>query len=146
MLGIKRGEGAQVNPGDILVRQRGTRWYPGPGVTTGKDHTLHATTNGRVVFRYDLHRQKKIVCVEDESGYQAPLVGFGSRKETKEKLANAVDAETYLKLDGLGRYQYVLELAKKLVKEEEQKKLAELEQRLVQPRRGKFGLVDLTLV
>ena len=37
--------------GNIIVRQRGTKWYPGDNVGLGKDHTLFALTDGRVAFR-----------------------------------------------------------------------------------------------
>ncbi len=49
-LGIKRFGGQIVVAGNILVRQRGTRWHAGPNVGCGKDHTLYAKADGRVVF------------------------------------------------------------------------------------------------
>jgi large subunit ribosomal protein L27 len=49
-LGVKRFGGEQVQPGHILVRQRGTRFHPGVNVGCGRDHTLFATASGRVVF------------------------------------------------------------------------------------------------
>ncbi|KAB0681302.1 50S ribosomal protein L27 [Aureimonas leprariae] len=50
-LGVKKFGGESVVPGNILVRQRGTRWHPGVGVGIGKDHTLFATAEGTVTFR-----------------------------------------------------------------------------------------------
>lgn len=50
-LGIKRFGGQYVKPGEILVRQRGTRFKPGPGVGLGRDFTLFALTEGIVEFR-----------------------------------------------------------------------------------------------
>ena len=50
-LGVKKFGGEQVLAGNIIVRQRGTRWYPGTNVGLGKDHTLFALTDGRVCFR-----------------------------------------------------------------------------------------------
>ncbi len=50
-LGIKRYAGQQVIPGNIIVRQRGTKFYPGENVGMGKDHTLFALTEGAVKFR-----------------------------------------------------------------------------------------------
>ncbi|MBX9992487.1 50S ribosomal protein L27 [Phreatobacter oligotrophus] len=50
-LGVKRFGGQQVVSGNILVRQRGTKFHPGTNVGLGKDHTLFATTDGRVEFR-----------------------------------------------------------------------------------------------
>ena len=50
-LGLKIFGGAQVLAGNIIARQRGTKWHPGSNVGLGKDHTLFALTNGRVEFR-----------------------------------------------------------------------------------------------
>jgi large subunit ribosomal protein L27 len=49
-LGIKKFGGQEVIPGNIIARQRGTRWHPGEGVGMGKDHTIFATAEGRVTF------------------------------------------------------------------------------------------------
>jgi large subunit ribosomal protein L27 len=49
-LGVKRFGGQHVIPGNILVRQRGTKYYPGENVGIGKDHTLFALTEGSVLF------------------------------------------------------------------------------------------------
>lgn len=53
-LGVKKFGGEQVIAGNILVRQRGTKFYPGDNVGIGKDHTLFATADGEVVFRKGL--------------------------------------------------------------------------------------------
>ena len=62
-LGVKKFGGEQVRGGNIIVRQRGTRWYPGTNVGLGKDHTLFALTDGRVAFR-DGKLGRKYVHVE----------------------------------------------------------------------------------
>jgi large subunit ribosomal protein L27 len=49
-LGLKLFGGQSVVAGNILARQRGTKWHPGRNVGIGKDHTLFALTNGRVQF------------------------------------------------------------------------------------------------
>ena len=49
-LGIKRADGQKVSAGSILVRQRGSKFYPGTGVGMGKDDTLFAKVAGRVAF------------------------------------------------------------------------------------------------
>ncbi|NWG24589.1 MAG: 50S ribosomal protein L27 [Pseudorhodoplanes sp.] len=49
-LGIKLFGGQAATAGNIIVRQRGTRWHPGTNVGIGKDHTLFALANGRVQF------------------------------------------------------------------------------------------------
>ena len=50
-LGVKKFGGEIVIPGNIIVRQRGTKYYPGTNVGIGVDHTLFATAEGRVAFR-----------------------------------------------------------------------------------------------
>jgi large subunit ribosomal protein L27 len=62
-LGVKKFGGEAVLAGNIIVRQRGTKWYPGAGVGIGKDHTLFALTDGRVSFR-DGKLGRKYVCVD----------------------------------------------------------------------------------
>jgi large subunit ribosomal protein L27 len=62
-LGVKKFGGEQVLAGNIIVRQRGTKWYPGANVGMGKDHTLFALTHGRVAFR-DGKLGRKYVFVE----------------------------------------------------------------------------------
>ena len=49
-LGVKKFGGEQVIAGNIIVRQRGTKFHPGANVGIGKDHTLFATAHGRVRF------------------------------------------------------------------------------------------------
>ncbi len=50
-LGVKKFGGEAVIPGNIIVRQRGTRWHPGENVGMGKDHTIFAKTDGAVTFQ-----------------------------------------------------------------------------------------------
>lgn len=50
-LGVKRCGGEIVIPGNILVRQRGTKFHPGANVGMGKDHTLFALSEGSVQFK-----------------------------------------------------------------------------------------------
>jgi large subunit ribosomal protein L27 len=51
MLGVKVFAGQQVRAGSIIVRQRGTRFRPGPGAGLGRDDTIFALRDGRVEFR-----------------------------------------------------------------------------------------------
>ena len=62
-LGVKRGDGQQVRAGNILVRQRGTRIHAGQNVGRGRDDTLFALADGRVVFER-LGRDRKAVRIE----------------------------------------------------------------------------------
>ena len=49
-LGVKKFGGEAVIPGNIIIRQRGTKWHPGAGVGIGKDHTIFAVVDGHVRF------------------------------------------------------------------------------------------------
>ena len=62
-LGVKRYGGEQVNAGNILVRQRGTRIHAGENVRVGKDHTLFATADGKVEFLTRGEKNRKFVRV-----------------------------------------------------------------------------------
>ena len=53
-LGVKKYGGEAVIPGNILIRQRGTKWWPGQNVGMGKDHTLFAVIDGNVKFHKGL--------------------------------------------------------------------------------------------
>jgi len=63
-LGVKRFGGQAVLSGNILVRQRGTRFHPGDNVGCGRDHTLFATTDGTVVFEKRGPNNRKYVSVQ----------------------------------------------------------------------------------
>ena len=56
-LGVKCFGGEAVEPGNIIVRQRGTQWHPGRNVAMGKDHTIFARVAGKVVFKKGLKRR-----------------------------------------------------------------------------------------
>lgn len=62
-LGVKRYGGEIVFPGNIIVRQRGTRFHPGNNVGIGKDHTLFALSEGKVKFLLGKGR-RKLVTIE----------------------------------------------------------------------------------
>ena len=49
-LGVKKFGGEVVLPGNIILRQRGTKWHPGKNVGIGKDHTIFALVDGNVYF------------------------------------------------------------------------------------------------
>ena len=62
-LGVKIYGGQVVQPGNIIVRQRGTKFHPGDNVGCGKDHTLFATAEGVVEFRQKGPKNRKYVNV-----------------------------------------------------------------------------------
>jgi large subunit ribosomal protein L27 len=59
-LGVKRFGGQEVTAGSILVRQRGTHFYPGENVGIGKDDTLYAKMDGFVVFEWAKRSRRQI--------------------------------------------------------------------------------------
>jgi large subunit ribosomal protein L27 len=63
MLGVKAFAGQQVRAGSIIVRQRGTRFRPGPGASLGRDDTIFALRDGRVEFRRS--GERRFVSVAD---------------------------------------------------------------------------------
>ena len=63
-LGVKAYGGELVPAGSIIIRQRGTRVHPGTNVGIGKDHTLFAKVDGRVVFATKGAAQRKIASIE----------------------------------------------------------------------------------
>ena len=56
-LGVKKFGGEHVIPGNLIIRQRGTKYHPGKGVGMGRDHTLFALVEGHVTFRKSGDRQ-----------------------------------------------------------------------------------------
>ena len=62
-LGVKKFGGETVVPGNIIVRQRGTRFHAGNNVGCGKDHTLFATASGKVQFRVKGRHNRTFVSV-----------------------------------------------------------------------------------
>jgi large subunit ribosomal protein L27 len=62
-LGVKKFGGEHVVPGNIILRQRGTKTYPGDNVGMGRDHTLFALTEGRVEFARKSGKRKFVAVV-----------------------------------------------------------------------------------
>jgi len=65
-LGVKRYGGEAVEAGNIIVRQRGTKFHAGPNVGVGRDHTLYALADGKVKFESRGKPLRKYVKVESE--------------------------------------------------------------------------------
>ena len=62
-LGVKVYGGQAVNAGNIIIRQRGTRFHPGTGVGLGRDHTIFAVVDGKVEFKVKGANAPKMVNV-----------------------------------------------------------------------------------
>lgn len=69
-LGIKKFGGEFVRAGNILVRQRGTKFHPGNNVGIGRDHTIFAVIDGRVKFERK-NRERQKISVYPEAGLSA---------------------------------------------------------------------------
>jgi len=66
-LGVKKFGGEAVIAGNIIVRQRGTKWATGTGVGLGKDHTIFALIDGRVAFRTRANNKVHVSVVPAEA-------------------------------------------------------------------------------
>lgn len=92
-LGIKKNHGQFVIAGNILVRQRGTKFRPGQNVGIGKDHTLFSLTNGKVTFtnirksNFDntVSKRKVVNVLPETQIVKAPRTKKVSKKVTTNK-------------------------------------------------------------
>lgn len=66
-LGVKKYGNENVVAGNIIVRQRGTKFFAGSNVGMGKDHTLFATTNGKVEFSHKANKRTYVSVVTAEA-------------------------------------------------------------------------------
>ena len=64
-LGVKKFGDENVLAGNIIIRQRGTKWHAGPNVGMGKDHTLFATRDGQVAFKTGFKRRTFVSVLAD---------------------------------------------------------------------------------
>ena len=65
-LGVKKYGGELVLAGNIIIRQRGTKFYPGVNVGLGKDHTIFATDKGKVQFKKGLNGRMFVSVVAND--------------------------------------------------------------------------------
>ncbi|HSZ10557.1 MAG TPA: 50S ribosomal protein L27 [Rhizomicrobium sp.] len=71
-LGVKKFGGEDIVPGNVIVRQRGTKFFAGEGVGMGKDHTLFATRGGKVQFHTGYKRRTFVSVLTTDATMQAP--------------------------------------------------------------------------
>ncbi|SCU97954.1 LAFA_0G14444g1_1 [Lachancea sp. 'fantastica'] len=112
-LGPKKNEGQAVNPGEILMRQRGTKFFPGENVGIGKDHTIFALEPGYVRFYLDpFHPKRKFVGVALNETAKLPTPHFAPRvrrfgrqlienPELAQKETNSLSRKKYLARDSI---------------------------------------------
>lgn len=81
-LGAKKGASELVVPGNIIFRQRGTKWFPGENCDLGRDHTIFATAKGYVTYYKDpeRHPDRKYIGVVFERGMKLPLPRNAARR------------------------------------------------------------------
>src|SRR3954466_14057277 len=77
-LGVKKYGGERVIPGNIIVRQRGTKWHPGTNVSMGRDYTIYAMTEGQVRFRKSGERTDASVEPAAPAADAAPAAAQGA--------------------------------------------------------------------
>ena len=94
-LGLKRADGQVVPAGNILVRQRGTKFHPGKNVGIGSDDTLYAKVTGTVQFE-KIGRDKKQVSVytDEELKAKAAKVEAPKAEKTEKKVAKTATKRT----------------------------------------------------
>ena len=96
-LGAKKGASELVVPGNIIFRQRGTKWFPGENCDLGRDHTIFATAKGYVTYYRDpeRHPKRKYIGVVFERGMKLPLPRNAARRrrlgmETREMSTSTI--------------------------------------------------------
>ncbi|CAM9994798.1 unnamed protein product [Scytosiphon promiscuus] len=88
-LGVKKFGGENVVPGNIIIRQRGTQFYPGKGVGMGKDHTLFALWPGFVVFSRSPFNKRRTVSIMKAKIDAEAIAEAMAEQEAKEARAKA---------------------------------------------------------
>ena len=83
-LGVKIYGGQQAIAGNIIIRQRGTKYHPGEHMGMGKDHTLYALIDGQVSFR-TTRKDRTYVSILPEAGWVAPAPKVKKAKKVKEE-------------------------------------------------------------
>ena len=92
-LGVKAFGGQFVQPGSIIIRQRGTKFHPGRGVGIGKDHTIYSKVEGQVVFRRRKNG-RSFISVLPEGVTTSPNAPPSPKATKKTKTASAKEAES----------------------------------------------------
>merc|ERR1712157_256779 len=109
-LGVKVYGGQHVTPGGIIVRQRGTKFYPGENVGIGKDYTLYAKCEGVVQFEYKSKRNRQYVTVkslpEDDEGKTPTMLAQQKEKSGGDLTRKEKNLLKYAELGRPGSRQY----------------------------------------
>ncbi len=108
-LGVKLFGGEHAIPGNIIVRQRGTKYHPGEHVGMGRDHTLHALVEGKVAFQKKRNNRTYVNIITDGSVVTAPKKAKAAPKKAAAPKAAAPAppassgaADKLTKIEGIG--------------------------------------------
>ena len=96
-LGLKIFGGQQVLAGNIIARQRGTKWHPGRNVGIGRDHTLFALIYGKIEFRTDRHGNLHFIIGKASFDNKALLQNYAAALDEVIRLKPAAAKGRYLK-------------------------------------------------
>lgn len=112
-LGAKKGASELVVPGNIIFRQRGTKWFPGENCDLGRDHTIFATAKGYVTYYKDpeRHPDRKYIGVVFERGMKLPLPRNAARRRRLAMETREMSTSIPLKTEYMGDQPEVADLA-----------------------------------
>ena len=124
-LGSKKGEGEFVRPGQILMRQRGTKFFPGENVGIGKDHTIFALEPGYVRFYLDpFHPRRRFIGIALKKHSRLPTPHFEPRARRFGYVPITDPSKAKFEEGTLKRKQFLMEpILKKEVKAREEKRI-----------------------
>ena len=108
-LGVKLFGGQYAIPGNIIVRQRGTKYHPGDNVGMGKDHTLYALVEGNVAFKKGRKNRTFVHIIDNPGGTiaslpkkEVPAVTSKPVSSSKPKQKSAESIDNLTKIEGIG--------------------------------------------
>lgn len=112
-LGAKKGASELVVPGNIIFRQRGTKWFPGENCDLGRDHTIFATAKGYVTYYKDpeRHPERKYIGAVFERGMKLPLPRNAARRRRLGMEIREMSTSTPLETEYAGDQAVVADLA-----------------------------------
>lgn len=124
-LGSKKGEGEFVRPGQILMRQRGTKFFPGENVGIGKDHTIFALEPGYVRFYLDpFHPRRRFIGIALKKHSRLPTPHFEPRARRFGYVPITDPSKAKFEEGTLKRKQFLMKpILKKEVKAREEKRI-----------------------
>ncbi|KAK9468514.1 ribosomal L27 protein-domain-containing protein [Lipomyces arxii] len=106
-LGLKKTEGSEVRTGQIIFRQRGTKWYPGENAGIGRDHTIFAKEPGFVrYYRDPFHPERRLIGISLAEDIRLPTSHWQPRLRRFGRYALSDPAEIETEKNRLSRKEY----------------------------------------